>query len=51
MLHTGMSQEKGDMLEDGWAMFQRNMEKDAGSGENILFEVTDNGCGMTPEVR
>ncbi len=24
---------------------------DAGSGETILFEVTDNGCGMTDEVK
>ena len=150
MVHTGMAKEKADMLEEGWAMFQRNVERitdlildllrysrqtlperaacspnkllsevvrsfetqatrhsvklnevldpnlveadlerdnirralvhlvsnaidaciydaaaskvwevtvktrletDAGSGETVLFEVTDNGCGMTDEVK
>jgi signal transduction histidine kinase len=27
------------------------LETDAGSGETVLFEVTDNGCGMTDEVK
>jgi signal transduction histidine kinase len=27
------------------------MEMDADSGETVLFEVTDNGCGMTDEVK
>lgn len=27
MFHTGMAKEKPDMMEEGWAMFQRNMER------------------------
>ena len=27
MVHAGMAKEKAGMLEDGWAMFQRNMER------------------------
>jgi len=27
------------------------LERDVDSGETILFEVTDNGCGMTDEVK
>ena len=27
MVHTGMAKEKHEMLEEGWAMFQRNLEK------------------------
>jgi signal transduction histidine kinase len=27
MVHAGMAKEKADMLEEGWAMFQRNIER------------------------